>query len=244
MALITRLSRSAVAVMLAIAAFALCAAVSWGKQSARQMIFLVAKPDLHDPFFQETVVLMLPPEQLPLVVGLIVNKPIKVRLRELFPQNAMLKNRPDTAYFGGPVDIDAPSLVFRDAGATVKATPLFDNVYVSLDPKLVLGVLKGPLLASDMRLYLGRSQWSLNQLYAEMLEGSWYIVPADPAFVFSSDPQTVWPALVKRAQMRSASAELDLAPRWRSARSFSTVGWFTETGCRDPRGDSLAADIF
>jgi putative transcriptional regulator len=207
-----RVSRAAAAFVLAAAAVALGATLSWGRQGARETIFLVARPELRDPLFQEAVILMLPPDRLPLVVGLIVNKPVKVRLHELFPQNAVLKNRADTAYFGGPVDVDAPSLVFREASAPVKATPLFDNVYVSLDPKLVAGMLKGKQLASDLRLYLGRAQWSLNQLYGEMLEGSWYIVPAEPAFVFSADPQTVWPALVKRAQMHTASSTSEMAP--------------------------------
>jgi putative transcriptional regulator len=213
MAAMIRVIRAAVAFMLVVAAIVLSATLTRARQSSRETIFLVARPDLHDPLFQESVVVMLPPDRLPLVVGLIVNKPIKLRLHELFPQSLVLKNRTDTAYFGGPVDVDEPSLVFRDTRAPANTIPLFDNVYVSLDPKLVAGMLKGPQLASELRLYLGRAQWSLNQLYGEMLEKSWYIVPADPAFVFSSDPQKVWPALVKRAQMITTNAVLEPLPR-------------------------------
>jgi len=122
------------------------------------------------------------------------------------PDSPVLKNRTDAAYFGGPVDIDEPALVFRATGAPKHAMALFDGVYVSLDPERVAGLLKDRTLVQDLRLYFGRAQWSREQLHSEMLRGSWYVVPADPAFVFSADPKHVWRALVERAQLRRAGA--------------------------------------
>src|SRR5215813_2699199 len=42
--------------------------------------FLVATPDLRDPLFSQTVVVMIPQTeiQIPLVVGLIINKPTQI----------------------------------------------------------------------------------------------------------------------------------------------------------------------
>jgi putative transcriptional regulator len=229
-----RAGRAVLAIVFAAVAVALGATLSWGGQGTRETIFLVAKPDLRDPLFQESVILMLPRDRLPLVVGLIVNKPIKVRLYELFPQSMLLKKRADTAYFGGPVDVDEPSVVFRDTRARANATALFENVYVSLDPKLVASLLKGSQLSPDVRLYLGRAQWSVDQLYGEMLDGSWYIVPAEPGFVFSSDPRSVWPALVKRAQMRTvgfspaASLSPEMSLRYAPA-LWPAIAWIAQS---------------
>jgi putative transcriptional regulator len=147
---------------------------------------------------------MLPHTPPPLVVGLIVNKPTDKRLSELLPDSPVLKNRTDDAYFGGPVDLDEPALVFRTAGgAPEHAMPLFEGVYVSVGPGYVAGQLKDRTL-KDLRLYFGRAQWSREQLHDEMLRGSWYVVPADPASVFSADPKHVWRALVARAELEKA----------------------------------------
>ena len=74
-------------------------------------LFLVARTELRDPIFKESVVLMFPSSVgvgEGLIVGLIVNKPARVELSEIFPDDPALKNRPETAYFGGPVDPRAP----------------------------------------------------------------------------------------------------------------------------------------
>ncbi len=198
---ITRLAT----IIIAAIALVLVVTPTRGTSSASEMFFLVATPDLQDPLFQESVILMLPHTPPPLVVGLIVNKPTSKRLSELLPDSPVLKNRTDDAYFGGPVDLDEPALVFRAAGAPEHAMALFDGVYVSLDPERVAGLLKDRALVKDLRLYFGRAQWSREQLHDEMLRGSWYVVPADPAFVFSADPKHVWRVLVERAQLRRAA---------------------------------------
>jgi putative transcriptional regulator len=182
-------------------------------------VFLVATPDLGDPLFSQSVILMLPGSKLPLVVGLIVNKPTQIGLAKLFPRNPALKGVAQTAFLGGPVDVETPAVVYRTARSSQQATELFDGVYVSLDPSFAIDMFKGRPAASDVRLYLGRAQWAPEQLHGEMQEGSWYVLPADPEVVFSAAPGQVWHTLVERAQMERAlapdeglSAPLQLKP--------------------------------
>ena len=50
-------------------------------------LFLIARPELVDPFFKESVVLMFPSSVVAvkgLVVGLIVNRPASIALSEIF----------------------------------------------------------------------------------------------------------------------------------------------------------------
>jgi Uncharacterized ACR, COG1678 len=84
-------------------------------------LLLVARPELPDPIFKESVVLMFPSSVGAgegLVVGLIgVNKPARIALSEIFRNDKALENRSETAYFGGPVGRQAAGVVFRASKA-------------------------------------------------------------------------------------------------------------------------------
>src|SRR5512146_2618931 len=82
-----------------------------------QVDLLVARNDVQDPYFHQSVVLMLPETQTQLVVGLIINKPTRLTVGKLFPDPPELRGRTESAYFGGPVDIRTPSIVFRSSAA-------------------------------------------------------------------------------------------------------------------------------
>ncbi len=64
--------------------------------------FLVATRDLQDPFFERSVILMVPSTEPPLLAGLIINTPAKQRVRDLFPQARELKGAEETVVRGRP----------------------------------------------------------------------------------------------------------------------------------------------
>ncbi len=231
-------ARCMLAVFIPALALVFAATLARGTQKAAETYFLVAQPDLPDPMFHESVVLMLPPTGTELVVGLIVNKPTKVKLSELFPGTPSLKKRTDTAFFGGPVDITAPLVMFHAAHAADDAMALFNNIYLTQEAKVIMPLLKGSGGQQNMRLYLGRAQWTDEQLNAEMLENSWYNVPSDPDFVFSADPASVWRTLVARAQAIKASAPHP--QELRGAPMLLPIAW---PGVPDPSGvDQFPSD--
>ncbi len=183
------------------------------------MTFLVARPEMPDPLFAQTVILMLPREttgeDFPLVVGLIVNKPIReITLHKLFPNSSALKQRSDPAFFGGPVDIETPAIVFRANKPIDKAVRLAGDIYVNLDSDQAAALAQDPKQVRDFRLILGRSQWSPDQLHSEMMEGSWYTVNAPADIVFSTNPATLWHTLEAQARLipASVSSQSPLAP--------------------------------
>lgn len=172
--------------------------------SEDKTLFLVARPELDNPIFKESVVLMFPSsvgaEEGP-VFGLIVNKPTRVALSEIFPNDKALKNRSETAYFGGPVDPRAPGVVFRSSSKAAKqAALLFGDVYVSFDPDFIKELLKKPGKTPDLRLFVGRSQWAPAQLHNEIVMGAWYSVRAETNLIFSASPQYLWRNLFERAE--------------------------------------------
>jgi putative transcriptional regulator len=200
------------------------------------VLFLVARPELRDPIFKESVVLMFPSSVGAgegLVVGLIINKPARVALSEIFPNDKALENCSETAYFGGPVDHQALGVVFRSSKAAKQGALLallFDDVYVSFDADFIKGLLKEPKKTPDLRLFVGRSEWSPSQLQNEMFMKAWYGVWAGKNLIFSPSPQSLWRKLVDRAEsapVAERSQTCLLQPRLLSG-SGCRVGVFPE----------------
>lgn len=177
------------------------------RDTERTPFFLVASPDMPDPLFQQTVILMLPPTAMPIVAGIVINKPTKITLGELFSHAPAIRNQAQSVYFGGPVELASPVVLMRAVQAPDATAHLFENVYMSIDPRSIADILKRPGSEKDVRLFLGRAQWTVDQLHAEILKGAWTLAPARPELVFSSDPAGVWRILAQHAKMR----EVDLS---------------------------------
>jgi putative transcriptional regulator len=171
--------------------------------SKDKTLFLVARPEMGDPIFKESVVLMFPSSVVTvegLVAGLIVNKPGRVALSDIFPKDNALKNRSETAYFGGPVDPQTPCVVFRSSKAVKQAALLFGDIYVSFDPDFIEELLEKPEKTPDLRLFMGRSQWVPGQLQNEMFMQAWYGVRAEMNLIFTASPENLWRNLFERAE--------------------------------------------
>lgn len=165
--------------------------------------FLVARPELREPIFKESVVLRLPSSVgvgEGLVVGLILNKPARIALSDIFPDDQALENRSETVYFGGPVEPRAPGVVFRSSKLVKQAALLFGDIYVSFDPDFIRELLKEPEKTPDLRLFVGRSQWARAQLQNEMALGAWLSVQAETNLIFSATTQYLWRKLFDRAE--------------------------------------------
>ena len=173
----------------------------WGEEKPQaKLLFLVARSPIADPFFERSVVLIVPLTGEPLIVGLIVNKPTRLPLLKVFPQTAEVKNRSENAYLGGPVDMAAPALVFHARKPPKQAMPLYDDVYLSFDPKFIAKVLQDPKQTGDLRLFLGRAQWAPGQLQGETLRGSWYSLRAEGEVLFDRDSEHLWERMHERAR--------------------------------------------
>jgi putative transcriptional regulator len=159
------------------------AAAESGEKGAKSF-FLVASRDMPDPVFQQSVILMLPPDEPPLVTGVIINKPTDVTLGKLLKQPVAPENRNQKVYFGGPVDLTEAVLVVRTSRPPKPATQLWNNVYLVVDPSSISEVLKDSRPGDDARLFLGRAQWAQEQLRGELLEGAWNVLPVKADLIF------------------------------------------------------------
>ena len=162
---------------------------------------LVATPALLDPNFERTVVLMLDLDDSG-ALGVVLNRPSTVPVREVLPDWTDVAGEPDVLFQGGPVSTDSALAV--GAAAVLGSDPdvepvgfrrLYDDVgIVDLDTptEIVAPALSG------MRIFAGYAGWGEEQLVAEILEGSWFVVPSVPDDLFGQDPEGLWRRVLRR----------------------------------------------
>ncbi|MFY9317550.1 MAG: YqgE/AlgH family protein [Burkholderiales bacterium] len=174
----------------------LCAAAQ--QEQPANGLLLIAKPTLSDPNFSQTVVLVTQTEDGG-TVGVIVNRPTTLRLRQFLSEEFDTSNYRDPVYIGGPVMRQAVVALFRSKSRP--AAPAFHvlkDVYLTMHADNIK-----PLLADKSaryRVYAGFSGWSPRQLESEFMRDGWYFLQADEATVFRKDTKGLWQELLERAQ--------------------------------------------
>jgi len=164
---------------LALAAFA--AAAQPGP--AANSVLLIAKPDLADPNFRQTVVLVTQAPDAS-TVGVILNRP--------GPRRHQDTQEPIGS--GGPVMPEALVALFRSEQAPSAAFAVLKGVYLSMHPDDVNQARPG------RRLFAGFSGWMPSQLQNELARDAWYVLPATEELVFRTETQGLWRELVEKVR--------------------------------------------
>jgi putative transcriptional regulator len=167
-------------------------------------LFLIARPTLVDPNFEKTVVLVTQTEDSS-TVGVIINRPSKLKLSQFLSPEFATQNYRAPIYSGGPVMRQAMIAVYRSE--TVPAAAAFHvlkNIYLTMHPENIKLLLAAP--GAQYRLYAGFSGWAPRQLESEFMREGWYVLPADEAMVFRESTDGLWEELVQRAARRGPRA--------------------------------------
>ena len=159
--------------------------------------FLIAMPGLEDESFARSVVYLC--EHSPRgALGLMINKPTDINLRNLFEKVDLPLGREDLAKTpvlqGGPVQTER-GFVLHEAVVAEGADPQ-ESVYAStmtipggLEMTTSKDVLEAIATGAGPRkvlVTLGYSAWGEGQLESELAENSWLTVGADPAVMFDT----------------------------------------------------------
>src|SRR5580700_9428242 len=128
---------------------------------------LVASPDLPDPNFAKTVVLLVQydPDG---VVGLILNRRSKVPISRVLEELAGAKDRTDPVYAGGPVGRTDVLALVRSRRPPTDAQRVVGDVFLISSKE---GFAKTFASAPDpdtVHVYLGYSGWTEPQLQQEL----------------------------------------------------------------------------
>jgi len=158
---------------------------------------LVATPDLEDPNFFRTVVLLLE-HNADGALGIVLNRPTEAALDESLPAWAELAASPPVIFVGGPVQPEAAIGLGRRTLRTEEAdgfAPLFGELgTVDLERSPVDIV---PLV-DRVRVFAGYAGWGAGQLEGEVAANGWFVVDTAPEDPWAEDPLELWRAVLRR----------------------------------------------
>ncbi len=159
--------------------------------------FLIAMPGLEDASFAGSVIYLCEHSARG-ALGLVINKPSDIKLKNLFEKVDLPFGREDLAgvpvFHGGPVQTER-GFVLHEAVHAPDAKP-DETVYAStmtipggLEMTTSKDVLEAMATGAGPRkvlVSLGYSAWGEGQLESELAENSWLTVDADPAVIFDT----------------------------------------------------------
>jgi putative transcriptional regulator len=169
-------------------------------------ILLVARKNLPDPYFRDSVVLVTRSGGLA-PVGVIVNRPTDVPLSRVFSDIERLRSRDETLYFGGPVMPEQLVVVFRASDPPSAAIEVLEGVYMSLSGELLRELLGRENPVDGLRVFAGHAGWAPGQLESEIARGDWHLVTADARMVLEMKPERLWQELERRASATTVRYE-------------------------------------
>ncbi len=163
--------------------------------------FLVADRRLMGPNFRETVVLLIRygPDG---AMGLVINRPVQLKLSTVLPDIKELDRRKETLYLGGPVEPSRILLLVRSANAPEASMPVFDDVYLSSSQKVLQRLIKKPVKEERFRIYAGYAGWAPKQLESEYDRGHWHVLEADTETLFDKKSSEIWQELIQRVSVK------------------------------------------
>ena len=175
-----------------------------GVEEDGEAVMLVASPQMPDPRFARTVLVVAFPQDTG-PMGVVLNRPAGMTLGDLFgPDRPELAQHEDPILLGGPVEPDGMLFVFPWPEHPVKALPLAEGVYLSGDGSLFESLVSPKDRPARRRFFAGHSAWAEGQLDAEIAEGGWLVLPVDAEALFDPDRAGLYERLLQRAQGRSA----------------------------------------
>jgi putative transcriptional regulator len=165
---------------------------------------LVATPLLGDPNFRRAVVLIVEHEPAEGTLGIVLNRPTEIPVGQVLEQWTELATDPSVVFTGGPV---SPTSALALALVPGREEPLGWRALDGAPALARLGLLDldapprllAPAIQS-LRVFAGYAGWSPGQLEAEIDEGAWYVLSAEPGDVFAAEPERLWRTVLRRQE--------------------------------------------
>jgi putative transcriptional regulator len=177
---------------------------------------LVASRGLADPHFAKTVVLLVHYDAEG-VVGLILNRRTDVPLSRVLEGLKAAKHLSDPVYLGGPVETPAVFALLQSPAKVEGAQRIFGAVYLISTKTLFEQTISARPDPKGFHVYLGSAGWTNDQLRKEVELGAWFIFQADAGAVFDSDPDSLWPQMIQKTELKRAGSGPAHADRPRAA---------------------------
>lgn len=161
--------------------------------------FLIAAPQLRDPNFYKTVVLIAEHGDHG-AMGLVVNRPSSVLVSHALSKMFELCDTGELVFVGGPVEPLALFMLHSAEDLAESEQPVVPGMYMANNGEVFEHVLqRGSETMSEgkYRVFSGCAGWSTGQLEGEISRGDWYVRPACRDMVYHDDPYAVYDAMIQ-----------------------------------------------
>lgn len=158
---------------------------------------LLSMPQLHDPNFKQTVVLLCEHSDAG-AFGLVLNRPTDTPAAsavQLEPPIVMPSEIP--LWAGGPVEPHRGWILMGDLPEDTDSLEVSDGVYLSTSPVLLRRLLEGPA-TRRARLLNGYAGWGPGQLDAELAASAWLTSDIEADLIFDTEASRMWEAAIRR----------------------------------------------
>jgi putative transcriptional regulator len=147
---------------------------------------LIAVPELPDPNFFRSVVLLIHHDEMG-ASGVILNRPADVPIRQVWNEVSESETEcDDPINVGGPVE--GPLIAVHTSLASAE-TQVVPGVFVSMGKDNLNSIVSQS--EHPFRLFCGYAGWGPQQLESEIDHGGWLTMPAHADHVFES-PDRLW----------------------------------------------------
>ena len=162
--------------------------------------FLLSMPQLLDPNFSRTVVLLCKHSE-DGAFALVVNRPLVTTGRVTVNLDPPVStDRELQVWIGGPVEPHRSWVLVGeepDEEEDLRGMRIAEKLYLSTSPDLLRRLLEPspPVMA---RLFVGYSGWGPGQLEAELEASAWLMSDVDRDLIFNTPPDKVWETAIRR----------------------------------------------
>ena len=167
---------------------------------------LIAMPGMEDPNFAKTVTYLCEHNAAG-ALGIIVNRPGKMRLRDVFKDMNLMCAHPKTAtmpiYMGGPIQNERGFVLHSPVGQWTSTLNPGGTIGVTTSRDILEAMAEGEG-PPDALIALGYAGWGAGQLEKEILGNTWLNGPADPDVLFNTPAEERW-----RAAAASLGVDID-----------------------------------
>ncbi len=156
---------------------------------------LIASPDLLDPNFKRSVVLLCEHNSEG-SFGLILNKPLNIKISDAVED---LADWDLPLNIGGPVQNNTIHVLHRRGDLISDSLEIDDGVFWGGNYEEIQSLVNtGQINAEEFRFFLGYSGWGVGQLEDEMQEDSWYQSSITNDLAFNTLPEKMWSNVLRR----------------------------------------------
>src|SRR5688572_3412441 len=161
-------------------------------------ILLLSMPQMADPNFAQTVVLLCDYTEEG-AFGLVVNRQMDEPAWTLVKTAPPVKVDPEVRlWIGGPVDPQRTWVLTTDAhGPDDEQREVCPGVVLSVSHELTLQLLQAPP-SNRARVMVGYAGWGPGQLETELAASSWLTMDVDPGLIFTVPHELMWETAIRR----------------------------------------------